>query len=113
MSFSLPLAGKRCDLPIKKMLHREETAELKEQQQCPFHMAQDCYILKTNIAKLSFLVDSGATLSILPCSSSVTPLGANGANIPTCGFQKYTLAFGDKSFTHDFLLAKAATPTQK
>jgi hypothetical protein len=78
-------------------------------------MAPDCYILKTNIAKLSFLVDSGATLSILPCSSSEAPLGANGANIPTCGFQKNTLAlaFGDKSFTHDFLLAKVATPTQK
>jgi hypothetical protein len=71
--------------------------------------------LKDSHSKLSSLVDSGATLSILPCSSSTAPsgpklIGANGANIPTWGFQKRTLAFGHKSFTHEFLLAKVATP---
>jgi hypothetical protein len=62
--------------------------------------------LKDSHSKLSFIVDSGATLSILPCSSSAVPsgpklIGANGANIPTWGFQKRTLAFGNKSFTHE------------
>jgi len=37
-------------------------------------------------------------------------IGANGANIPTWGFQKRTSAFGNKSFTHEFLLAKVVTP---
>jgi hypothetical protein len=50
------------------------------------------------------------------------PLGpkliwATGANIPTWGFQKHTLAFKDKTFTDDFLLAKvrhaAATGTRQ
>jgi hypothetical protein len=71
--------------------------------------------LKDSHSKLSFLVDSRATMSILPCSSSAAPsgpklIGANGANIPTWRFQKCTLAFGNKSFTHEFLLAKVATP---
>jgi hypothetical protein len=71
--------------------------------------------LKDSHSKLSFLVDSGAKLSILPCSSSAMASGpklngANGANIPTWGFQKRTLAFGNKFFTHEFLLAKVATP---
>jgi hypothetical protein len=71
--------------------------------------------LKDKHSKLSFLVESGATLSILPCSSAVVPLGpkligANGASIPPWGFQKHTLPFGDKTFTHDLLFAKVATP---
>jgi hypothetical protein len=32
-------------------------------------------------------------------------IGANGTSIPTWGFQKKTLVFGDKTFTHDFLRA--------
>ena len=66
-------------------------------------------------SKLNFLVDSGATLSIIPFTSSQTPLGpkligANGAQIPTWGFQKQTVTFGSQQYTHDFLLAKVATP---
>ncbi len=52
---------------------------------------------------------------VLPCSSSAAPIGtkligANSTNIPTWGFQKHTLAFRDKTFTHDFLLTIVATP---
>jgi hypothetical protein len=43
-----------------------------------------------------------------PLSSKL--IRANGAHIPTWEFQKQTLAFGNKTFTYDFLLAKRATP---
>jgi hypothetical protein len=66
-------------------------------------------------SQLDFLVDSGASLSIIPFSSSQTPLGpkllgANGASIPTWGFQTKTIKIGTKNFEQDFLLAKVAIP---
>ena len=71
--------------------------------------------LRDSHNKLDFLVDSGASLSIVPFSSSQTPLGpkllgANGASIPTWGFQTKTIKIGTKNFEHEFLLAKVAIP---
>jgi hypothetical protein len=43
MHFPLPLAGKQRVLPMKQTPHLEETAEVKLQQQCPFHTAPDYY----------------------------------------------------------------------
>jgi hypothetical protein len=65
--------------------------------------------------KLNFLVDSGASLSIIPFSSSLMPfgpklLGANGTSIPTWGFQTKTSIIGTNTFEHEFLLAKVAVP---
>jgi hypothetical protein len=66
--------------------------------------------------QLHFLVDPGASLSIIPFSSSQTPLGpklrgANDASIPTWGFQTKTIKIGTtQQFEHDFLLAKVAIP---
>jgi hypothetical protein len=34
--------GKQRALPMTQTAHQEETAEIKKQQQCPFHMALDC-----------------------------------------------------------------------
>ena len=71
--------------------------------------------LRDSHNQLDFLVDSGASLSIIPFSSSQTPLGpkllgANGASIPTWGFQTKTIKIGTTQFEHEFLLAKVAIP---
>jgi hypothetical protein len=64
--------------------------------------------LRDSYNKLNFLVDSGASLSIIPFSSSQTPfgpklLGANGTSIPTWGFQIKTSKIGTNTFEHEFL----------
>jgi len=71
--------------------------------------------LRDSHNKLDFLVDSGASLSIKPFSSTQTPLGpkllgANGASIPTWGFKTKIIKIGIKQFEHEFLLAKVAIP---
>jgi hypothetical protein len=71
--------------------------------------------LRDSYNKLNFLVDSGASLSIIPFSSTQMPLGpkllgANGASIHTWGFQTKTVKIGTNTFEHEFLLAKVAIP---
>jgi hypothetical protein len=71
--------------------------------------------LRDSYNKLNFLVDSGASLSINLFSSSQTPLGpkllgANGASIPTWGFQTKTVKISTNTFEHEFLLANVAIP---
>jgi hypothetical protein len=71
--------------------------------------------LRDSYNQLNFQVDSGASLSIIPFSSSQTPLGpkllgANSASIPTWGFQTKTIKIGTNTFEHEFLLAKVAIP---
>ena len=71
--------------------------------------------LSDSYNKLNFLVDSEASLSIIPFSSSQMPLGpkllgANGASIPTWGFQTKTVKIGTNTFEHEILLAKVAIP---
>jgi hypothetical protein len=63
--------------------------------------------LRDTYNQLHFLVDSRASLSIIPFSSSQTPLGpkllgANGASIPTRGFKKKTIKIGTTQFEHEF-----------
>jgi hypothetical protein len=62
-----------------------------------------------------FLVDSGASISILPHSSSAPPtgphlVGANGKTIPSWEFCRFTVCFSGKNFEFNFLLAAVATP---
>jgi hypothetical protein len=64
---------------------------------------------------LKFLVESGASVSILPHSSSAPPtgphlLGAHGKQIPVWGFRRRTVCFSGQNFVFDFLLAAVATP---
>jgi hypothetical protein len=69
MRFPLQLAGKRRVLPMKQTPHWEETAEVKTATAMSFLHGSGLLFLKDSHSKLSFLVDSGARLSILPCSS--------------------------------------------
>ncbi len=62
-----------------------------------------------------YLVDTGATLSIVPCtkkSSSSGPLlkGADGQPIPSWGFIQKTVQFQGTLFTSNFLQAAVAGP---
>jgi hypothetical protein len=71
--------------------------------------------LEDQISKLSFLVDTGATLSIVPHNSNASPSGpilngANGKPIPTWGYISKTVQFQGRSFQHSFLQAAVAGP---
>jgi hypothetical protein len=62
-----------------------------------------------------FLVDTGATLSIIPCTSNSSPSGpllrgADGQSIPSWGFTQKTVQFQGKLFTSSFLQAAVAGP---
>jgi hypothetical protein len=62
-----------------------------------------------------YLVDSRATLSIIPCASNNSPSGpllkrANGLPIPSGGLNKKTVQFQGKLFTFSFLQAAVAGP---
>jgi hypothetical protein len=62
-----------------------------------------------------YLVDTGATLSIVPCNQNSSPFGpllkgADGQPIPSWGFIKKTVQFQGKLFTSTFLQATVAGP---
>jgi hypothetical protein len=62
-----------------------------------------------------YLVDTGATLSIVSCSINSSPSGAllkgaDGQPIPSWGFIKKTVQFQGKYFTSSFLQAAVAGP---
>ncbi len=57
-----------------------------------------------------YLVDTGATLSIVPCNQNSSPSGhllkgADGQPIPSWGFIQKTVQFQGKLFTSTFLQA--------
>jgi hypothetical protein len=92
--------------------------------QCPAHATATamhfpvdaCLIFLTDkLTNDRFLVDTGATLSIIPCSSNSNPSGpllkgANGKQIPSGGFITETVQFQGKMFTSGFLQAAVAGP---
>ncbi len=62
-----------------------------------------------------YLVDTGATLSIIPCNQNSSPYGpllkgADGQPIPSWGFIQKTVQFQGKLFTSTFLQAAVAGP---
>jgi hypothetical protein len=71
--------------------------------------------LKDSKNNFNFLVDSGASISILPHSSSAPPtgphlVGANGDVVPVWGRRRQTVTFANQDFEFDFFLAAVATP---
>ncbi len=80
-----------------------------------FQLAQKLIFLQDTQNNFLFLVDSGASLSILPHVSTDPPsgphlVGANGKTIPTWGFHRLSVCFTDHTFDFEFLLAAVATP---
>jgi hypothetical protein len=62
-----------------------------------------------------YLVDTGATLSIVPCNQNSSPSGpllkgADGQPIPSWGFIQKTVQFQGKLFTSSYLQAAVAGP---
>jgi hypothetical protein len=62
-----------------------------------------------------YLVDTEATLSIVPCNQNSSPSGpllkeADGRPIPSWGFNQKTVQFQGKLFTSSFLQAAVAGP---
>jgi hypothetical protein len=71
--------------------------------------------LQDTDSKQKFLVDTGASVSVLPhtsrAPSSGTPLiGADGKSIPSWGTVKKTLTFGLHTFLCSFILAAVSKP---
>jgi hypothetical protein len=63
----------------------------------------------------SYLLDSGAAVSLLPYSSPLYPSGpaivnTSGENIPSRNFVQKTLHFGSHCFSQKFLQAKVNKP---
>jgi hypothetical protein len=71
--------------------------------------------LKDDLTGDNFLVDTGATLSVVPHNAKVSPSGptlngANGLPIPTWGTVTKNVRFQGKTFKHTFLQAAVAGP---
>jgi hypothetical protein len=71
--------------------------------------------LKDRRTHTSYLVDTGAAISLLPYSSHLYPSGpksvnASGEKIPSWHFVQKKLQFGSHSFTQNFLQAKVSQP---
>jgi hypothetical protein len=71
--------------------------------------------LKDSKSNQHFLVHSGASISILPHSSSAPPtgphlVGANGKVVPVWGRRCQIVSFVGHDFEFDFFLAAVATP---
>jgi hypothetical protein len=80
-----------------------------------FLPAKTLIFLQDTKIKFTFLVNSGASLSILPHRSTALPtdphlVGANGKSIPAWGFCHRTIFFSGQNLEFDFLLAAIATP---
>ncbi len=73
------------------------------------------FFLTDELTHDKYLVDTGATLSIVPCTSKTTPSGpllkgADGQPFPSWGFFQQTVQFHGKLFSSQFLqAAKAGT----
>ncbi len=71
--------------------------------------------LKDTKTHISYLVDAGAAISLLPFSSSQHPSGpklviASGASIPSWNFVFKNLKFGNHTFVHSFLQSAVSQP---
>jgi hypothetical protein len=71
--------------------------------------------LTDGITGRRFLIDTGASRSILPHSSASTPSGprlytADDQPVATWGFQRLPVRFGNRQFHFPFLLAAVSTP---
>jgi hypothetical protein len=72
-----------------------------------FSSAKNLIFLLDSKNNFKILVDSGASLSIIPHSSLAPPTGphlagANGKQIPAWGFCRYTVCFSSQIFEFDF-----------
>jgi hypothetical protein len=71
--------------------------------------------LKDSKNNFNFLVDSGASISILPHSSSAPPtdphpVGANGDVVPVWGRRRQTVTFASQDFEFDFFSRSSSHP---
>ena len=71
--------------------------------------------LRDRLSGASYLVDTGAARSVLPCHSTAPPfgprlVGADGRQIRSWGTRSVPLQFGSHRFTHEFLLASVDSP---
>jgi hypothetical protein len=80
------------------------------QQLLLFHANAGLIFLTDELTNDRYLVDTGATLSIVPCNQNSSPSGpllkgTDRQPIPSSGFIKKTVNFQGKLFTSTFLQA--------
>jgi hypothetical protein len=78
-----------------------------------FLTAKNLIFLQDKHNNFRFLIDSGASLSILPHADTPTRphlLGANGKTIPVWGFRRFTVCFSGQNIEFNLLLAAVTTP---
>ena len=75
----------------------------------PLMYLHDC------LSGTTYLIDTWAVCSVLPCHSSAPPsgprlVGADGRHICSWGTRSVSLQFGPHRFSHEFLLASLDSP---
>ncbi len=105
-----PVFGRKSSLPPS---HFRFGGQSNTRHGHSYAFPRKCWIDLTNNNR--YLVDTGATLSFVPCNQNATPSGpllkeADEQPIPSWGFIKKTLQFQGKLFTATFLQAAVAGP---
>ena len=82
---------------------------------CSVAVPADLLKIRDERSGLSFLVDTGASVSLLPHSSKKVPSNrplktADGKLLPSWGTRKMTLSFGNRTFEWTFILASVSMP---
>ncbi len=113
MHFALFLVGKliRCRTPFSLAAFPTHATAMAMH----FPANTSLIFLIDELTNDRYLVDTGATLSIVPCNQNSSPSGpllkgADGQTIPSWGFIKKTVQFQGKLFTSTFLQAAVAGP---
>jgi hypothetical protein len=83
-----------------------------------FLPAKNLIFLQDSQNDFKFLVESGASVSILPHSSSAPPIGphlvgANGKQIPVWGFRHRNVCFSGQNFVFDFFTGGRCYPSPR
>jgi hypothetical protein len=109
-----PVLGRKTSLPPN---HFRSSASPAHATATALHFPANAGLifLTDDLTNDRYLVDTGATLSIVPCNQNSSPSGpllkgADGQPIPSWGFIKKTVQFQGKLFTTSFLQAAMAGP---
>jgi hypothetical protein len=111
----LPQAVWSSSVRVPRPLHVGGKRESRQQQLNTLRAGGQLLFVRDNISSKLFLVNTGATCSVLPCHakeplSGPNLVGANGSKINTWGRAEKRVQFGTHSFGFNFILADVPGP---
>jgi len=98
-----------------RLLLRAGKRQSRQQQLNTLRAGGTLIVLKDDSSHLTYLVDTGASCSVLPHTSNQPPHGlelraADGRCIPTWGYKNHVLNIGQRVFRFRFILAAVEQP---